>query len=131
MNKRKQINAFMNHGRWIFYCPRCGVGLPANEDGVVCPSDWPGINAMAFQQIENGLLRPVHDMAKINETRMQAEERGELYFPVFPAQRSEIEEILRMRPSAANMNWIPEETLEILRDQNVAHGDPLPKQRKK
>lgn len=120
----------MNHGRWIVRCPRCNNHLQVDERDVICPVCWPGMKAKLYQPVENGLLRPVHDMQTIERTREQARQRGEVYLPEFPAERQEIEEILRCRRNIANMNWIPSETVQFLIDENVAHGDPLPERPK-
>lgn len=126
----KLLNAYMNHGRWLIGCPRCGAALEAEEKGVVCPVCWPAMRAVLYQPVENGLLRKVHDMQTIAETRELARNKKEIWIPIFPDERHEIEEILRCRPLPQNMNWIPSETLDDLRSQNEAHGDPLPKRMK-
>lgn len=126
MRKQTKILAYMNHGRWLIKCPKCSTPLHAQESGVVCPRCHPGVMAKALQQIGDGLFRPVADIEIVEAARKKAEDAGELYVPDFPPQRNEIERILRMRPGVHNMNWIPSETLDDLRKQNIKHGDPLP-----
>ena len=120
------LNAYLNHGRWLIHCLRCDTALLAQEVGVVCPVCWPGINAKAFQPLPNGLLRPVTDVGRVDETRAKAKARGEVYTPIFPAEKAEIETITRLRSKVQQINWEPGESLETLREQNAAHGDPLP-----
>ena len=122
--------AYMNYGRWIFHCPRCSSALLASETGVICPVCWPGIRAKAFNRLSNGLFRPVPDTELIEAEQAKAQESGEVYFPIFPKERPDIETILKLRPLTQNMNWEPGETLDILNEQNIAHGDPVQPERK-
>jgi hypothetical protein len=121
------VQAFLNHGRWLVTCPDCGVALLAQPE-LVCPVCFPSIQAKAFQPIQGGLLRPVDDVEIIERTRLQAREAGRELNPIYPVERQQIEKILRQRPSRANFNWVPGETLEILRQQNRDHGDPVPEE---
>lgn len=130
MQKRTEIKAFMNCGRWIILCQRCGVGLMADEKGTVCPVCYPDIRAKALQPIANGLFRQVHDMEIINQARASAEKNSELYFPVFPKERNEIESILRLRPRKETMNWDETESVADLIEQNREHDDPVPARKK-
>jgi hypothetical protein len=122
----KPIQAHYRHGRWRMHCPKCGATLPAWEDGVVCPREHPGMMAKALQPIAGGLFRPVPDTELIEQARASAQEKGELYTPAFPAEREQIERILRLRPSPRNMNWDPTETVRDLLVQNIQHGDRIP-----
>lgn len=124
------LNAYMNHGRWLIHCPRCASALPAEEQGIVCPVCWPGIRAKAFTQLPNGLLRPVADREIVEATRAKADAQGEVWKPVWPADKAEIEDILRRR-KIQHMNWEPGETLEFLLAESVEHGDPVPPPKKK
>lgn len=121
-----QLSAYMNYGRWIMICPRCTTALPAWDTGVVCPKCYPDMMAKAFRPLKNGDLRPVTDVELVEAARSQARAADEEYFPIYPAERGQIEAILRLRPSPANMNWIETETLEDLCNQNLEHGDPIP-----
>jgi hypothetical protein len=123
---KHDLNAYLNHGRWIIHCPRCDTALPAKEEGMVCPICWPGVNAKALQPIPGGLFRPVADAELINQVKAKAKAKGELYAPVFPAEKEEIEKIVRMRPKVYHVNWTPGETVEQLRQQNIERGDPVP-----
>ena len=121
-----QLPTFMNYGRWIMNCPRCNTALPALEAGVICPRCFPDITAKAWRPLKNGDLRPVPDHELIAAATTQAREQDEIYFPLYPREKEQIERILRMRPAVKNMNWIPEESLDDLRQQNIDHGDPVP-----
>lgn len=123
-----KLPAYMNNGRWLLNCMRCGTALPAWDTGVVCPRCHPRINAKALRQLPNGLLRPVADLELVEEAKVQARALGEEYFPAYPDDKQEIERILRLRPNRANMNWFPNETIADLRQQNLEHGDPLPEE---
>jgi len=125
--KQTEVNAFLNHGRWIWLCPRCHTALEAKEGNVVCGVCWPAARAQALQPIEGGLFRSVPDGALVSGAVKQAEEHGEYYVINFPAERSRIEEIVRHRARIADINWHPGETVADLIEQNKAHGDPLPK----
>ena len=126
----EQPKAFMNFGRWIFRCPRCGTALEAKEEGVVCGVCWTHVRATAFVQTSDTLLRPMPDQELRVAAVEEAKKAGELWKPVFPSERSEIEAILRMRPLPSHMNWTPAETVEDLRGQNIERGDPLPEKKK-
>lgn len=125
--KQIEVSAFMNHGRWIILCPRCHTALEAIEGSVVCGVCFPKIRAQALELIDGGLLRSVPDSVLVAGATKQAEERGEKYAIKFPAERSQIEAVLRQRANVANINWHPGETVADLIEQNKAHGDPLPK----
>lgn len=117
-------HAFMNHGRWLYRCPRCDVAIEADRD--ICPRCWPGVKAKAFQPIEGTkLMRRIPDPEMIAQTRAQAEASGELYKPVFPADKSKIEQILRCR-EIRHMNWQPGESLSQLTKENCEHGVRVP-----
>lgn len=123
-----QLQAYMNNGRWIITCPCCDTPLPAWESGVVCPRCYPNMLAKALRPLPNGNLRPVQDLELVTAAQESARAADAEYFPIFPADREQIERILRCRPDRKNMNWIFTETLDDLRTQNIEHGDPLPEE---
>lgn len=131
MKKQFEVIPIMNHGRWIFPCPRCKTALMADEKGVVCGMCWPNIRAKAFKPIAGGALRPVADEELIAEARAQAEAAGEVYVMKFPPERAEIESVLRLRKGIQHMNWNIGESVADLAGQNRAHGDPVPAQKGK
>jgi hypothetical protein len=124
----RKLNPYMNNGRWLLDCPQCSTPLPARESGVVCPRCYPDMLAKALKPLANGTFRPVADVELIGETLTKARRLKEEYFPAFPPEREQIERILRLRPAPKFMNWQPGETLEILRQQNIEHGDPVPEE---
>jgi hypothetical protein len=116
----------MNNSRWIMDCPRCSTPLPCRENGVVCPRCYPDMMARAWRQLANGDLRPVIDYELVNAALMDAQAKDEEYFPLYPKEREQIEQILRLRPARKHMNWIASESLDDLRIQNIEHGDAVP-----
>lgn len=128
MNKKQtEVIPFMNHGRWVFSCPRCRTFLEASADQVICGVCHPGIRAKALKPVSGGAFRPVPDEELIAEARKEAEERGEHYVMQFPAERAQIESIVRLRKRLQDVNWHPGESIQDLIEQSRAHGDPLPK----
>ena len=95
------LPASINQGRWVVECP--------NGDGVaVCPSrDIPYFVCWVCGSPENG---------------------GNWYRVVYPRGKSEIEAELMKRAAtngwyAASRNWVPGESLSILRRQTAQAGD--------
>lgn len=123
-----EITAYMNNGRWILDCPVCSTPLPCRPAGVVCPRCYPNMLAKAYRRLPNGDLRPVVDQELVAKAQADARKADAIYHGVFPAEREQIERILRLRPAPKHMNWISTETLEDLRAQNLEHGDPLPEE---
>ena len=115
--------AYMNHGRWLHNCLECDTPLPADKD--ICPICFPDIQSTLLQHVRGKLYRPVPDVEKRGQVRSQAASNNKLYKPDYPAQREQIERVLRER-KRENMNWEPGETLEMLIADNIRHGDPLP-----
>lgn len=124
-----QPKAYMNHGSWLYDCPRCKTHIDAEHD--ICPRCWPQANAKAFRPIPGtDLLRRVPDPELVEQVREQAQKRGELYRPVFPAERDDIEHILRYR-ATPHMNWVPGESIDFLIAESLQNGDDIPPKFKK
>jgi len=51
---------------------------------------------------------------------------GHVYRVGWPDERKAIEAVLELRHLAANQNWLPHETVQMLVAENVAHGDRIP-----
>lgn len=119
------VTAYLNWGRWLIDCPTCKTALLAREH-TICLVCFPHIEAKALRDVGGGLLRPVDDVELIEQAREQARKAGAVLEPVYPAERNAIEAILRVRPDRSNFNWLPGETLDDLRLQNIQHGDPVP-----
>ena len=116
--------AFMNFGRWLYKCQRCETVIDIERD--ICPRCWPGMLAKAFETIEGtNLLRRVPDPELVEQARKQAAQRGEIYKPVYPPERNDIERILRER-HIQHMNWEPGESVEFLLEENRMNGVPIP-----
>lgn len=122
----KKPVAYFNHGRWLYNCPVCDTPLEARRD--ICPQCHPGIVARAFQPVKGSdLLRRVPDPELIEQARLEAVQRGEVWKPVYPKEKQAIENILRYR-RIQHMNWQPGETLEFLLAENRQNGDEVPKE---
>lgn len=129
LNKRPAI---YNHGRWLIACARCSIPLPARDDGVVCPVCHPEMTArynvpLASPPYPQGATRSVPDTIRREQARARADAQGEVYYPDYPKEKAKIEAILRGR-KIQNMNWVPGESLAFLIEDNLRHGDPVPKE---
>ena len=123
------INAEVNHGRWIAFCPVCRdqgmVVALIVEPGVpfVCPEEFP--ETLATTMVPNprvkGAFNTVPDEAARQEARELAISRGKAFEVLFPANKKEIEDVLRVRPVAAR-NWYSPKTADDLRRENVENG---------
>lgn len=119
------IYAEFNHGRWVAICPNClreGMQVASVVkigDVFICPNDYP--NLLATTLVPNprvaGAFNPVPDQPLREETHQAALLAGEYYEVVFPAEKSEIERVLRVRPVHAR-NWFVGVTLAELQDEN-------------
>jgi len=89
------VLAFVNKGRWIVVCPKCGGGEYAWEEGYYfCCSCLNSYMGHKFRRL------------------------------VFPKERVKIEELLIVRP-LGNRNWFPQETLAGLKRENEEHAVEL------
>lgn len=128
--------AFIEQGNWKITCPMCKnrIFVDLVTDTAVCTYCYPSMNAMAYKPIEGGLLEQVPHPRLREKTRKQAEEEGCLYSAEYPAEKAQIEAVLRARPAARNMNWYHEahplllakgmdrETVDDLIAENTANG---------
>jgi hypothetical protein len=99
------IDAYMNHGRWVADCP---AGNETQLETFTCGTcGYSALVDTGHAYIEC-LAHGWHSVR-------------------FPAERKEIEAVLRERPvdeltGAKHANWRPGETVESLRAENVGHG---------
>lgn len=125
--KSPQVDVYMNHGRWLMDCPVCGTPiLVIDEKELICPACFPDMLAKIFLPLPSppyppGATRPADDFERIAKARQKAREQGQAWRPKFPAERQQIERVLRKR-RMENMNWKPGETLADLSAENKAHG---------
>lgn len=88
--------ARVDHGRWLADCPfdgcRSAQLVSPNDPRFFCPECLNAQVAGAFVAVE------------------------------WPAEPEKVEALLARRPSPANRNWIPTETLADLRAENAANG---------
>ena len=95
-----EVQALVNHGRWIAKCPNPGCG-----GALVVSAQDPIFLCTDCGSEENG---------------------GRSYTVRFPDEKEAVERELMKRPvvarKATNRNWLPGETVDKLRDENRAHG---------
>ena len=90
-----ELHAYVNAGRWMVECPDCFTAVLIDEDDLLfyCPGCG------------------TDDQWK----RV-----------TMPSERDEIERLLLLRPgwreNSPNRNWLPHETVEDLRQQNIQNG---------
>jgi hypothetical protein len=112
-----KVYAFINHGDWKVYCPRCEkatqIGLSTNK--YICLACWPGIMATALQEVEtvtNGIrqkvLRPVPDLAARQEATVAARQAQEEYNIEFPQHAQEITDVINSEPVIEWRCWYPD-----------------------
>lgn len=123
------IYAEYNCARWIALCPVCRAqGIQSAlevkpGDIFVCPEEYP--NLLATTLVPNprmpGALSSVPDRVLREETRQAAVATGDVFNVEFPANKSDIERALRMRPRHAR-NWSPGTTVADLENENSQRG---------
>ncbi len=115
--------AYVNHGRWLVDCPECGAPVPFDpKDGAaVCGVCFPGITAMAFAKRMDKYGRELYVPVPDTEKREEAMKKAKSFKPVMPDDWKSLYEELRKR-HISKMNWLPGETLNDLRAENILHG---------
>ncbi|PKO02093.1 MAG: hypothetical protein CVU43_09750 [Chloroflexi bacterium HGW-Chloroflexi-5] len=126
-----EVLAYLNHGRWIVDCPKCGkvgatlaepnhlVAHYSAENGLfICHKCYPGMIVRSGVNA-NGSLKFNATMRAV--ARQKAEKNGEIYRVIFPENRKEIELAVAKR-APDNQNWEPGETIEFLLEENQAYG---------
>ena len=94
-NIQGQVDAYVNHGRWIAECPHgCGEAYVTSKQD---PLFW----CAGCRNTLNG---------------------GRWYLVAFPKALARIERALEKRLARTNMNWTPGETSQALEAENKAHG---------
>lgn len=117
----EQIYAHFNHGRWIAFCPKCNTASVVTPNSpMVCAGEYP--NLLAKTLVPNphmaGAFNSVPDEFLRREARQAALDAGEAYEVIFPAEKAEIEKILRARP-VHGRNWFPGVSLSELIEENA------------
>jgi hypothetical protein len=112
-----KVYAFINHGEWGVYCPKCGQATktPLRTNKYICLSCWPGIMATALMEVEtvtNGIvqkiLRPVPDLAARQAATVAARRAGEEYNIEFPQHAQEITDNINTEADVNWRNWYPD-----------------------
>lgn len=121
------LTAFYNHGRWLVTCPRCWNVLEMidSDATVQCVACWPNLRAVKYEPDRFGALVAVPHTELIAETQQAVVDAGEEYGVEYPADKTRIEEVLRVR-EIINMNWYPGETVADLAAENSEHGLETP-----
>jgi len=93
-NHSVQAYAEVNHGRWTIRCPWC----------VTCHNASAEDHRFFCTHCSNGAGG------------------GQWVSVIWPEERDEIETLLGNRPLPEQRNWVPTETVEDLRRENIEHG---------
>lgn len=115
--------AYVNHGRWLVDCPECGSPIllkPENETAI-CPVCNPGVMATTFQRRQLRSGAEVFDLIPDHERRQDETAKARPFKVVIPKDWKKIFEMLRKR-HVSFMNWLPGETLDDLKAENILHG---------
>lgn len=119
----ESIVVYHNHGRWLATCPVCREAneVKRGQSTLICIVCNPGIKAMGYvphtDRRGKVILRPCPDV----DARAEAKAKARVYRLIFPADAKDMEKVMRKRP-LDKRNWIPGETLQDLKAQNIAHG---------
>lgn len=104
-----KIWSYMNHGRWLVDCPKCGNASEINRQTktLICLHCDPGIQAMAFQEVDTPvqgkILRQIPDIM----AREAARQKATQYDIVFPKEAEEIEKAITGKHQYWQ-NWYPD-----------------------
>lgn len=125
-----EVYAYLNHGRWIVDCPKCGkLGSTLAEPNpniahysaingkFICPNCYPGMVVIKSR----GVISVRFNEDARAAAKKHAEGRQEIYDVVFPKERKEIEGIVSLR-RLDQQNWQPGETVEFLKEENELIG---------
>lgn len=136
-----KAQAYVNYGRWLAKCPKCGSANPIKtaDKVFVCAGlncypdllamkqtlklDAEGIKKVLSGELLSLDIEPtvVVDIDKRKSAVLRARAAGEEYEIVFKYEPKKIDNLLRQR-QWINMHWYPEETLADLKDQNDILG---------
>lgn len=123
----ESIITYYNRGRWIATCPVCREALEVKrgQSTFICTVCFPALRAMGYTQHTDKrgkvILRPCPDVDARAAAKAKAEQAGRVYRLIFPGDAKDMEKVMRKRP-LDKRNWIPGETLQDLKAQNMAHG---------
>ena len=112
--------AYINHGRWLVDCPDCGSAIlfsPKDGNRIVCGHCNPEVFAIMF--VKRG-GREIYDAVPDHERRARTRANAKAFTCILPDNWGELFETLRVR-HVSNMNWLPGETLNDLRAENIQH----------
>ncbi len=139
------IFAYVNHGRWLARCPKCGaankladLGAKDKPTTLICRGCHPAAHNAMARALKPGhesklkamlegdrkaarslLWVDVPDLEERATQKRMARQAGEEYEVIYPKDAVKAEDVLRLR-RVKNMNWLPEsETLAELKRQNL------------
>lgn len=97
---KTQVVVYHNWGRWVANCPQCPNAEHYGADSLT--GHVGGLTNSSFRCSFCGF----HGKPKWPDRQI----------------RSRVEQALASRPSPANRNWQPGESLELLAGENIEHG---------
>lgn len=131
-DRQGTVNAFVDHGRWIVRCPHIEV----------LPPDGPEVDGITGESLVDTVQCP--GAVFVTETDPffictvcgNVDNNGKAYGVTWPANKIGIENVLLHRPVDVVQpaafpwenrwrNWLPSETLDDLRQENIARGSPV------
>lgn len=125
-----KVEAYLNHGRWVCDCPKCGkLGATLAEpkpsespysavNGLyICPNCYPDM-VVIRKRTSAGVV--FNEDSRVI-ARARAKQNNEIYEVIFPSNKKEIEEIVRVR-RLDYQNWQPGETIKFLKEENELIG---------
>lgn len=139
--------AYMNHGRWLVMCPKCGSEFKVNREDrtMICFVCHPNVMANANERFETMspithtrqvIWRPVPDLALREAEIIAVMKDKEEYEIVFPSEAEAIEKAVSGKEGAWQ-NWYPDrkeirakypkasaygQTVAQLKAEGVNHG---------
>lgn len=125
-----KVEAYLNHGRWVVDCPKCGklgatLAEPKPSESpysvingeYICPNCYPGMVAIRKRTVTGVIFN--EDLRTV--ARARACQNNEIYEVVFPNDKKEIEKIVSVR-RLDYQNWEPGETVKFLKEENELIG---------
>jgi len=125
-----KVEAYLNHGRWVCDCPKCGkLGATLAEpkplespysaiNGLyICPNCYPGMVAIRKRTMAGVVFN--EDLRTVARARAKAND--EIYEVVFPSDKKKIESVVSVR-RLDHQNWEHGETIKFLQEENELIG---------
>lgn len=97
--------AYLNQGRWVAHCDTDGCHGAERV--------WPGGQVRERQGHKFGISR---------QGVLHCSNCGKTSKVSFPEERKRIDRLMSRRPVPETRNWTPGEPVEVLEEENAAHG---------